>query len=45
MYVTKGQTLTDPQDILLHSRMVNKWAKNCDTEKLNLSEKLSVEYQ
>ena len=34
----------DPQDILLHSRMVNKLAKNCDTEKLNLSEKLSVEY-
>ena len=34
----------DPQDILLHSRMVNKWTKNCDTEKLNLSEKLSVEY-
>ena len=34
----------DPQDILLHSRMVNKWAKNFDTEKLNLSEKLSVEY-
>ena len=41
---SRSNTDYDPRDILLHCRMVNKLAKNWDTENYNCLKSLSVAY-